>query len=107
MSNIPGLPIFDDFSTTSHISIAVILRRLPPWVIFAHDAELRRCLARRGFLAAGVYLDAVRVGLSHVRLPDGSLTAEAATILLNAGEALQAAAVVADNITERAADDHA
>lgn len=96
MSNIPGLPIFDDFSTTSHISIAVILRRLPPWVIFAHDAELRRCLARRGFLAAGAYLDAVRVGLSHVRLQDGSLTPEAAVILIDAGEALQAAAVEAD-----------
>lgn len=96
MSGEPGLPIFDDFGTTSHASIAAILRRLPPWVIFSHGTELRRCLARRGFAAAGVYLDMVRVGLSHVRLPDGSLTAEAAAILLDAGEDLQRAADVAD-----------
>lgn len=96
MSGEPGLPIFDDFGTTSHASIAAILRRLPPWVIFSHDVELRRCLARRGFAAGNVYLDMVRTALCHVRLPDGSLTDEAVAILRRAGEDLQHAAMQAD-----------
>ncbi len=91
-----GLPIFDDFSTTSHISIAVILRRLPPWVIFAHDGRIA-ALSGAARVCGGWRLSrCCPRGLSHVRLQDGSLTPEAAIILIDAGEALQAAAVEAD-----------